>query len=204
MCVLLGFISLDCGSPPNEPPYNGVHTGLTYSTDDGFVQTGKTGKIQRELEPVLGKPFWTLRYFPDGNRNCYTLNVTQGTTYLIRARFVYGNYDGLNEYPSFDLYLGPNLWENIDLSALGTNGTFEEIIHKPVSKSLQVCLVKRGTSIPLISTLEIRPLQNNNTYNTQSGSLRYSRRRYFSTASGSVRYQPSCPFDSIKFMVTKF
>ncbi|CAG7876806.1 unnamed protein product [Brassica rapa] len=199
-----GFISLDCGSPPNEPPYNGVHTGLTYSTDDGFVQTGKTGKIQRELEPVLGKPFWTLRYFPDGNRNCYTLNVTQGTTYLIRARFVYGNYDGLNEYPSFDLYLGPNLWENIDLSALGTNGTFEEIIHKPVSKSLQVCLVKRGTSIPLISTLEIRPLQNNNTYNTQSGSLRYSRRRYFSTASGSVRYQPSCPFDSIKFMVTKF
>ncbi|KAF8045826.1 hypothetical protein N665_4364s0001 [Sinapis alba] len=170
-----GFISLDCGSPPNEPPYNSVQTGLTYSTDDGFVQTGKTGKILKEFESVLSKPFWTLRYFPDGNRNCYTLNVTQGTTYLIRAQFVYGNYDGLNKYPSFDLYLGPNLWENIDLSVLVTNGTFREIIHKPVSKSsLQVCL--------------LRPLPNNNIYNTQSGSLRYSRRRYFSTASSSVRY----------------
>ncbi|KAF8094102.1 hypothetical protein N665_0370s0037 [Sinapis alba] len=170
-----GFISLDCGSPPNEPPYNSVQTGLTF---------------WKEFESVLSKPFWKLRYFPDGNRNCYTLNVTQGTTYLIRAQFVYGNYDGLNKYPSFDLYLGPNLWENIDLSVLVTNGTFREIIHKPVSKSsLQVCLVKRGTNnIPLISTLELRPLPNNNIYNTQSGSLRYSRRRYFSTASSSVRY----------------
>ncbi|KAF2545330.1 hypothetical protein F2Q70_00022740 [Brassica cretica] len=48
MCnVLLGFISLDCGSPPNEPPYNDVQTGLTFSTDNGFVETGKTGKSKR-------------------------------------------------------------------------------------------------------------------------------------------------------------
>ncbi|KAH0852465.1 hypothetical protein HID58_094004 [Brassica napus] len=114
-----GFISLDCGSPPNEPPYNDVQTGLTFSTDNGFVQTGKTGKVQKEIESLFPKPVWNLRYFPDGIRNCYTLNVTQGSKYLIRALFVYGNYDGLNEYPSFDLYLGPNLLETIDLSLWG-------------------------------------------------------------------------------------
>ncbi|XP_048630246.1 receptor-like protein kinase At3g21340 isoform X2 [Brassica napus] len=183
-----GFISLDCGSPPNEPPYNDVQTGLTFSTDNGFVQTGKTGKVQKEIESLFPKPVWNLRYFPDGIRNCYTLNVTQGSKYLIRALFVYGNYDGLNEYPSFDLYLGPNLLETIDLSLWGTGGMFEEIIHKPISKTLQVCLVKTGISYPMINTLELRPLQNNSIYNTQSGSLRHFRRNYFSTASRTVRY----------------
>lgn len=186
---------MDCGSPPNEPPYNDVQTGLTFSTDNGFVQTGKTGKVQEEVESLFPKPVWNLRYFPDGTRNCYTLNVTQGTKYLIRALFVYGNYDGLNEYPSFDLYLGPNYLETINLGLWGTGGMFEEIIHKPISKSLQVCLVNTGTGYPIINTLELRPLQNNSTYNTQSGSLRHFRRNYFSTASRTVRYQSSCmPF----------
>ncbi|KAL0857128.1 hypothetical protein Bca101_062282 [Brassica carinata] len=181
-----GFISLDCGLSPNEPPFDDSKTGLTYSTDDGFVQTGKTGRIQKELEASYRKIYWTLRYFPEGTRNCYTLNVTEGTSYLITALFVYGNYDGLNKYPRFDLHLGPNFWETIDMS-IWTNGTFEEIIHKTTSKSLQVCLVKTGQSNPLISTLELRPLHNN-TYNTQSGSLRNYRRNYFSTASRNIRY----------------
>ncbi|CAH8282892.1 unnamed protein product [Eruca vesicaria subsp. sativa] len=181
-----GFFSLACGLSPNEPPYNDPKTGLTYSADDDFVQTGKTGKIQKEFEPFIREPYWKLRYFPDGIRNCYTFNVTQDTNYLVRALFVYGNYDSLNSYPSFDLYLGPNLWETIDMTGW-TNGTYQEIIHKTTSQSLQVCLVKTGTSNPMISSLELRPL-NNNTYNTESGSLRYLFRNYFSTASQTVRY----------------
>lgn len=184
--MLLGFISLDCGSLPNEPPYNDPSTGLTYSTDDGFVQSGKTGRIQKEFEPIFSKPSLKLRYFPDGVRNCYTLNVTQDTNYLIKAVFVYGNYDGLDNYPSFDLYLGPNLWTTVDMAGR-TNGTIQEIIHKTVSKSLQVCLVKTGTTSPMINTLELRPLKNN-TYNTQSGSLKYFFRYYFSASGQNIRY----------------
>ncbi|CAH8282898.1 unnamed protein product [Eruca vesicaria subsp. sativa] len=196
-----GFISLDCGLSPNEPPFNDSKTGLTYSTDDGFVQTGKTGKIQKELavEATYRKIYWTLRYFPDGKRNCYTLNVTEGTSYLITALFVYGNYDGLNMYPRFDLHLGPNFWETIDMS-FWTKGTFQEIIYKTTSKFLQVCLVKTGPSNPMISSLELRPLNNNTYNNTQSVSLRNLRRHYFSTAKHNLRYQ-SCPFDSIKFKI---
>ncbi|KAL0855624.1 hypothetical protein Bca101_060777 [Brassica carinata] len=181
-----GFISLDCGLSPNQPPYNDPLTGLTYSTDDGFVQSGKTGKIQKEFEEIFNKPSLKLRYFPDGVRNCYTVNVTEGTNYLIKAVFVYGNYDGLDNYPSFDLYLGPNLWSTVDMKGR-TNGTIEEIIHRTISKSLQVCLVKTGTSNPFINTLELRPLKNN-TYNTQSGSLKYFFRYYFSTSDRTIRY----------------
>ncbi|KAL1197435.1 Receptor-like protein kinase [Cardamine amara subsp. amara] len=181
-----GFISLDCGSSPNEPPYNDPTTGLTYSTDDGFVQSGKTGRIQKEFDSIFNKASLMLRYFPDGVRNCYTLNVTQGTNYLIKALFVYGNYDSLNNEPSFDLYLGPNLWVTVDMNGR-TNGTIHEIIHKPVSKSLQVCLVKTGTSSPMINTLELRPLKNNS-YNTQSGSLKYLFRYYFSASGQNIRY----------------
>ncbi|XP_056866280.1 receptor-like protein kinase At3g21340 isoform X2 [Raphanus sativus] len=181
-----GFISLDCGLSPNEPPYNDPSTGLTYSTDDGFVQSGKTGKIQKEFEAIFSKPSLKLRYFPDGVRNCYTVNVTEGTNYLIKAVFVYGNYDGLANDPSFDLYLGPNVWSTVDMNGR-TNGTIEEIIHRTISKSLQVCLVKTGTSNPFINTLELRPLKNN-TYNTQSGSLKYFFRYYFSTSDRTIRY----------------
>ncbi|VVA98885.1 unnamed protein product [Arabis nemorensis] len=181
-----GFISLDCGLSPTEPPYNDPSTGLTYSTDDGFVQTGKTGKIQKEFEPIFSKPSLKLRYFPDGIRNCYTVNVTEGTSYLIKAVFVYGNYDDLNNYPSFDLYLGPNLWATVDMNGR-VNGTIQEIIHKTISKSLQVCLVKTGTSNPMINTLELRPLKNT-TYNTQSGSLKFFFRYYFSTSGFTIRY----------------
>ncbi|XP_010420548.1 PREDICTED: receptor-like protein kinase At3g21340 [Camelina sativa] len=181
-----GFISLDCGSLPNDPPYNDPSTGLTYSTDNGFVHSGKTGRIQKEFESIFSKPTLKLRYFPDGDRNCYTLNVTQDTNYLIKAVFVYGNYDGLDNYPSFDLYLGPNLWATVDMVGR-TNGTIQEIIHKTTSKSLQVCLVKTGTSSPMINTLELRPLKNN-TYNTQSGSLKYFFRYYFSASGQNIRY----------------
>lgn len=190
--ALLGFISLDCGLSPNQPPYNDPLTGLTYSTDDGSVQSGKTGKIQKEFEEIFNKPSLKLRYFPDGVRNCYSVNVTEGTSYLIKAVFVYGNYDGLDIYPSFDLYLGPNLWSTVDMKGR-TNGTIEEIIHRTISKSLQVCLVKTGTSNPFINTLELRPLKND-TYNTQSGSLKYFFRYYFSTSDRTIRYQ-SRPFD---------
>lgn len=194
--VLLGFISLDCGLSPTDLPYNDPSTGLTYSTDDGLVQSGKTGKIQKEFEAIFSKPSLKLRYFPDGVRNCYSVNVTESTNYLIKAVFVYGNYDGLANDPSFDLYIGPNLWSTVDMNGR-TNGTIEEIIHRTISKSLQVCLVKTGTSNPFINTLELRPLQNN-TYNTQSGSLKYFFRYYFSTSDRTIRYQ-SRPFDLTKF-----
>nr|VDD20646.1 unnamed protein product [Brassica oleracea] len=182
-----GFISLDCGLPANEPsPYKEEATGLQLSSDATFIQSGKTGRIHPTVASRFLKPYTTLRYFPDGTRNCYNLRVEKGRNHLIRASFLYGNYDGLDNNPTFDLYLGPNPWATIDLHKL-VNGTREEIIHIPTSNKLQVCLVKTGPTTPLISTLEVRPM-GNDSYSTQSGSLNLFFRFYFSESKTTLRY----------------
>ncbi|KAJ4911033.1 putative LRR receptor-like serine/threonine-protein kinase [Raphanus sativus] len=182
-----GFISLDCGLPANEQsPYIETNTGLNFSSDATFIQGGKTGKIQASSVGRLMKPYTTVRYFPDGTRNCYSLNVQSWRRHLIRATFTYGNYDGLNIQPVFDLYLGPNRWATIDLETM-VNGSLVEILHKPTSNSLQVCLVKTGKTIPLISTLELRPVENG-CYISNSSSLNLHHRSNLIKSGSNLRY----------------
>ncbi|CAH2036430.1 unnamed protein product [Thlaspi arvense] len=176
----IGFLNLDCGLSIQDSPYKESSTGLTYTSDDGSVHSGKTGKIAKEFESLYNKPELTLRYFPDGLRNCYNVNVTRGTKYIIKASFVYGNYDGLNVVPDFDLYIGPNMWITVN-----TNDTQEEILHVSRSNSLQICLIKTGTSIPMINTLELRPLADD-VYPTESSSLSYYFRAYFSNSKSYI------------------
>uniref|UniRef100_A0A1J3HE57 non-specific serine/threonine protein kinase n=1 Tax=Noccaea caerulescens TaxID=107243 RepID=A0A1J3HE57_NOCCA len=178
-----GFISLDCGLPSNESPYNDPLTNLTYISDADFIHGGKTGTIQIDLDL---KPYKGLRYFPDGIRNCYDLRVEEGRNYLVRAIFFYENFDGLNVSPKFDIYLGPNKWTTIDLQK-ESFGSVKEIIHIPRSNSLQLCLVKTGATTPMISTLELRPLAND-TYIVQSGSLKLKFRMYLSNSTVNLRY----------------
>ncbi|VVB16611.1 unnamed protein product [Arabis nemorensis] len=189
-----GFISLDCGLPATErSPYDEPKTGLRFYSDEKFIQSGKTGRVRVNPDEYL-KPYQTLRYFPDGIRNCYNLNIEKGRKHLIRAFFSYRNYDGLDINPTFDLYLGPNMWTTIDLQ-IQVNGTRAEILHIPTSNSLQICLVKTGTTTPLISTLEIRPM-GNDTYITKSGSLNLFGRIYLRDSDKYIRY-PSDIYDRV-------
>ncbi|CAD5335358.1 unnamed protein product [Arabidopsis thaliana] len=181
-----GFISLDCGLHPNETsPYEEKNTGMWFSSDATFIQSGKTGRVQANQESKFLKPYRTLRYFPEGVRNCYNLSVFKERKYLIAASFLYGNYDGHNIAPVFDLYLGPNLWAKIDLQDV--NGKQEEILHIPTSNSLQICLVKTGMATPLISSLELRPMRTG-TYTTESGSLKKFWRFYINKSGSRLRY----------------
>lgn len=182
--MFTGFISLDCGLPANEPsPYTETETRLQFSSDAKFIQSGESGRIKTNLENLL-KPYATLRYFPEGARNCYNLPVEKGRKYLIKAWFRYGNYDGHDINPMFDLYLGPNQWATVDMQ--GVESTNEEILHVPTSDSLQICLVKNGTTTPFISSLELRPL-GNDSYITQFGSLKLIRRIYYTTSENYIR-----------------
>ncbi|KAL1208516.1 putative LRR receptor-like serine/threonine-protein kinase [Cardamine amara subsp. amara] len=185
-----GFIYLDCGLSEDEvSPYNELGTGLQYFSDATFIQSGKTGRVKANLKRGFIKSFQTLRYFPEGIRNCYNLKVEKGRKHPIEARFIYGNYDGLNIGPKFDLYLGPNPWATIDLNGLENNSS-KEILHIPTSNSLQICLVKTGMTTPLISSLEIRPMANNS-YITKSGFLSLHNRVYLSNSSSYIRF----PYD---------
>ncbi|CAH8297321.1 unnamed protein product [Eruca vesicaria subsp. sativa] len=190
-----GFISLDCGLPANElSPYTEAHTGLLFSSDENFIQSGENGQIQASSESDFWTPYRTLRYFPNGTRNCYNLRVEKGRNHLIRAFFMYANYDGFDTNPNFDLYLGPNLWDTIDLQGQ-VNGLRAELLHIPMSNSLQICLVKTGTTIPFISTLEIRPM-GSGSYITDSGSLKLLFRNYLRESKNFIRY-PDDVYDRV-------
>ncbi|XP_028794943.1 LRR receptor-like serine/threonine-protein kinase IOS1 [Neltuma alba] len=163
-----GFISIDCGIPAKST-YIEKTTGINYISDEKFINSGVSNSITSELQSMYQQQLWNLRSFPQGTRNCYRINITSGSKYLIRANFLYGNYDGQNELPSFDLHLGPNLWETVEI----TNASLllsPEIIHVPSLDYTQICLVDTGSGTPFISAIELRNLMND-TYVTQSGSL---------------------------------
>ncbi|CAN6932749.1 unnamed protein product, partial [Brassica oleracea] len=183
-----GFISLDCGLVPTTTTYTEKSTNITYKSDADYVDSGLVGKINNAYMTQLQQQTWSLRSFRDGQRNCYNLfDLTANIKYLIRATFMYGNYDVLNQLPSCDLRVGANKWFSIKITGV-TNSSSYEIFHVVTQDDLQVCLVKTGPTTPFISSLELRPL-NNNSYNTQSGSLMLFARIYFpSDPSSFVRY----------------
>ncbi|KAI5021041.1 hypothetical protein ZWY2020_054451 [Hordeum vulgare] len=114
-----GFISIDCGLQ-GEESYIDEETKLVYVSDAGFTDAGTNYNISAEyVGPRLSKNVHNLRSFPDGERNCYTLQpLVSGHKYLIRATFLYGNYDGLNRRPAtFDLYIGVNFWTAVNMSS---------------------------------------------------------------------------------------
>ncbi|KAL0661289.1 hypothetical protein Bca4012_098126 [Brassica carinata] len=181
-----GFISLDCGLVPTETNYVEKSTNISYKSDFNYIETGEAKKINDAYRTLFQQQTWSLRSFPHGQRNCYNFNLTANRKYLIRGTFIYGNYDNLNQLPIFDLHIGPNRWTTV--TTLGvTNGSIHEMIHVLTQDRLQVCLVKTGDTKPFISSLELRPL-NNETYVTQSGSLVAVSRVFFSPTPTFVRY----------------
>ncbi|XP_054785240.1 probable LRR receptor-like serine/threonine-protein kinase At4g29180 [Prosopis cineraria] len=155
------FISIDCGA---SNAYTDPQTKISYQTDTGFVETGTNAMVAPDKRyyvdyPYFGRQLQTLRSFPDGKKNCYSLKPKQGkdNNYLIRAFFAYGNYDGKNQTPSFDLYSGVNHWTPVYPYL---HYQVLEIIHTPTTDTIDVCLVKSGNGIPFISTLELRLLTN--------------------------------------------
>ncbi|XP_022714519.1 LRR receptor-like serine/threonine-protein kinase IOS1 [Durio zibethinus] len=182
-----GFISLDCGLPDNTT-YTESTTGIDYISDAAYIQTGIGKSILPEFQRGLQRQTWHLRSFPEGDRNCYNLSLRKGDEYLIRATFVYGNYDEMNELPKFDLHLGPNLWTSVTIQKASV-GISTEIIHVIQSNHLFVCLVNTGNGIPFISALELR-LLNNATYRTQIGSLElFARFDVCSTTGATFRFK---------------
>ncbi|CAB4302984.1 unnamed protein product [Prunus armeniaca] len=144
-------------------------TGINYISDETFISTGENNVVLQEYRNKYQEPYMSLRSFPAGIRNCYKINVTNGTKYLIRSSFKYGNYDRQNILPEFELQLGTNVWDSVKLEDASTI-TNKELIHVPLRDYIHVCLVNTGLGIPFISALELRPLPNTS-YQTQTGSL---------------------------------
>ncbi|XAR53406.1 Non-specific serine/threonine protein kinase [Bertholletia excelsa] len=160
-----GFISIDCGAPENFN-YVDLDTGISYTSDESHIGTGINRNISAE---------------PNGGK---------GSLNLIRASFLYGDYDGQNKAPEFDLYLDVNLWLSVKFKNASDIVT-SEIINVAVSDTIYICLINIGLGTPFISGLELRPLHGS-VYNIESGtsaSLLLFRRWDIGYRNGSGRYK---------------
>uniref|UniRef100_A0A0E0C9A7 non-specific serine/threonine protein kinase n=1 Tax=Oryza meridionalis TaxID=40149 RepID=A0A0E0C9A7_9ORYZ len=191
-----GFLNIDCGLT-NRSTYNDTNTTLTYVSDREFVESGKSYDIMAQyMADATNEQEKTLRSFPDGQRNCYTLPTNSTKKYLIRATFTYGNYDGLNSSEKgslflFGLHIGVNFWTTVNLTKWDPSNTvWKEVITVAPDKSVSVCLINMGSGTPFISTLDLRPLQD----------TMYP----FVNASTSVSYFSRIRFGSVDEYITRF
>ncbi|KAH8481180.1 hypothetical protein H0E87_031220, partial [Populus deltoides] len=149
-------------------------TGITYKTDKDFIRTGKNKVVAPEYYltiPYFGNMVNSLRTFPEGKRNCYTLKPRQGKNqnYYVRAFFYHGNYDSKNQTQKFDLYLGVNYWATV-LAAKDRPWQYYNIIHYSVTDTIYVCLVNTGFGVPFINGLDLR-FMNDSPYRSMDRSL---------------------------------
>lgn len=187
-----GFVSLDCGGSQSFTD----EIGLEWTPDDQFTFGERTNV---SLTNETRTQYTTLRYFPaDDRKYCYTLNVTTRTRYLIRATFLYGDFDSNNVYPNFEISLGPTFWSTIVISDASTIEV-RELIFLASDPTISVCLSNATTGNPFISTLELRQF-NGSMYFTGFENQFYlstsARINFGAESEEPVRY-PDDPFDRI-------
>ncbi|KAL9688214.1 hypothetical protein QQ045_032633 [Rhodiola kirilowii] len=153
-----GFISIDCGAMVD---YTDTETGIYYLPDKDFIDSGTNAQISSSVTPTSVQ-LKDLRSFPEGIKNCYTLTPKQGkdSRYAIRARFFYGNYDGKNQAPTFDLNVGINKWITIDPDGEEDYDDWWDITFVSPTNYISVCLLNTGSGVPFISALELRAMPN--------------------------------------------
>ncbi|KAF3787084.1 Inactive protein kinase [Nymphaea thermarum] len=181
-----GFISIDCGS--KEESYVDS-TGITYTSDSNIMKSGEVKAVPSSyVVDGYFKYLWHLPTFPKGKRNCYTIQpVIPSSKYLLRALFLYGNFDGLNSFPRFDLYLENTFALTVN-SSVSTWRDCEFIV-KATRSYLTLCLCKTSERDPFISAIELPPvpgiaaypvvsdtmalnLQSRNNYGTRNSTIR--------------------------------
>ena len=109
---------------------------------------------------------------------------------MIRASFLYGNYDGENKLPEFDLFVDVNHWLTVKFGN-ASEIVITEIITVAVADTINICLVNKGLGTPFISGLELRPLSSS-VYGTEFGtnaSLVLFKRLDIGKTNGTGRYR---------------
>lgn len=183
-----GFLSLTCGGTTNYTD----SSNISWILDNEFISTGNTTTISY-IEGTSSSSV-PVRFFPNSQgQKCYRLPVNNvSSLVLVRAQFVYKDYDGLGKPPSFSVSLGTAIVSTIDLRK--ADPWIEEFVW-PVDKDIvSFCLHNipdRGA--PAISSIEVRPLPQG-AYTTgmedfPHKSLRKSYRIDCGNTNGSLRYE---------------
>ncbi|KAM6599314.1 hypothetical protein CsatA_018923 [Cannabis sativa] len=156
-CVAV-FLSIDCGGSQTIKTTNSI----TWVPDDDYIRTG----VSRETKfgSLDGSVLTTsLRSFPTLDKNCYNINLDEDDhedrRILVRATFFYGDYDGMDSPPTFDIYFDGNFWATVNMSLNSNVHVGYEVMYFPKSKMTNICLVRTySDQNPFINTLAIRSL----------------------------------------------
>lgn len=146
---------IDCGSSDDTPtPYH--WTPNIWRRDEDFINTGKIFLLRpcQDFNPIN-----SLRFFPDGNRNCCKLPLETVSEFLflfLEQGSTMVTYDGLSRPPSFKLETDGNLWANVTSSTSQQEPVYHEAIYRTVqTKKTTVCLVRtRDDEVPFLSSLK--------------------------------------------------
>ncbi|KAK4799980.1 hypothetical protein SAY86_025345 [Trapa natans] len=187
-----GFQSWNCGGKENFID----EAGIEWTPDNLFIY-GHIAQTNRRSRAKL--QYATLRYFPTDNRKyCYSLSVMPGMRYLLRPTFLYGNFDGKNVYPKFQISLGVTYWSTIIISNVNTVEA-REMIFLATEPAIHMCLFNATRGRPFISTLELRPF-NGSMYSNDLEEQFYvsvsARINFGAVSDAAIRY-PDDPFDRI-------
>ncbi|OAE19005.1 hypothetical protein AXG93_2839s1000 [Marchantia polymorpha subsp. ruderalis] len=130
----------------------------------GYVTTGiNTAPVSKTASsPENLTQIWDNRFFPERQKNCYTLPTEIWSTYLIRTTFRFLDKGQIVNDLNFQLFIDSTPWTTISYSnspstgapSLDTVRVSEAIVNSTGSK-INVCLV-RGNGNPFISALELR------------------------------------------------
>ncbi|KAM0851784.1 hypothetical protein ACQ4PT_052196 [Festuca glaucescens] len=137
-----GYITIDCGLQGKTDRVDN-DTKLAYAPDNGEFtdDAGTCHNISAQyMSPSMHESWYNVRSFAAGARNCYTLcSLVPGLKYIVRASFMYGNYDGLNRPPVFDPHLGVNYRYTVSI-ARPDEAKFVEVIAVVPDNFVQVRL----------------------------------------------------------------
>lgn len=163
--------------------------GINYVPDGQYINSGENRVLGPEYSNSNQVPrgYLTLRSFPSGERNCYTLPAVAGDKYLLRMEIFYGNYDGRNSAAvEFDLYLGPHFWRTVSVAE---GVVVHEVLFVAWANWVPACLVNTGQGTPFVSVVELRPLGTLYPSVTPNLSLAmYNRRRMGAADTSFTRY----------------
>ncbi|VVA93771.1 unnamed protein product [Arabis nemorensis] len=146
-------INIDCGSSSSQVDAE----NRTWIGDTDFVTTGLTSSFKPMVKTA--DSLTTLRYFPTGETNCYSnIPVDKGGKVLVRTRFNYGNYDGEDKAPKFDVVYDGKHRDSV-VTTTFISGTRSEAIFIPENGNTSVCFFRTFLNEnPFVSTIEVRRL----------------------------------------------
>ncbi|BFI32270.1 hypothetical protein MPTK2_4g04280 [Marchantia polymorpha subsp. ruderalis] len=197
-----GFISIDCGGSKN---YTDLVTGIKWVTDDGYIETGTNVDVTTNLANTDNlEALKTSRCFPSTasgarKKNCYTLPVTPGSSYFVRAFALHGTGPASRNIIVYTASIDSTSWIKVSISASDRNSPLSaEGVFVAQSNTTSICLQDIGEGTPCIASLELRPLGSAYRNELQSNILGLVRRWSCGTelSSVSIRY-PLDEFDRI-------